>query len=343
MIRHQTLALADLPVQVWQIKESADAELELICAWLAETRPDLEHALARYGGVLLRGFDALRDSASFERALLACGCVLMDYTGGTSPRKSAGGRVYTATEVPGSYSIPLHQEMSYIEGSPARIAFFCERPAAAGGQTTVADMRAVTASIDTSVAERFVSRGGIQLRRNLPLPQFAQGRPGVPKPWTEVFNTEDESEAERQVLQRGWRCEWQNDGSMTLWQEVRLATRRHPDTGDDVWFNQVHIFAPAAALAWARKDGRVEMVERLEHALRENPDQVDRFVFADGEEIADADALYLYELMERAAVPVQWERGDLLLLDNILIGHGRRSFEGARRVLTGLVGGSADA
>jgi hypothetical protein len=90
-------------------------------------------------------------------------------------------------------------------------------------------------------------------------------------------------------------------------------------------------------VAWARKDGRTEMAERIESARREAPDRIDRFVFADGSEIADADALHVYETIERHAVPIRWERSDFLILDNILAAHGRRQFGGARRVLAGLI------
>jgi alpha-ketoglutarate-dependent taurine dioxygenase len=35
-------------------------------------------------------------------------------------------------------------------------------------------------------------------------------------------------------------------------------------------------------------------------------------------------------------VDVDWRAGDLLLIDNVLVGHGRRSFTGQRRVLVAM-------
>ncbi|WP_281425855.1 TauD/TfdA family dioxygenase [Polymorphospora rubra] len=35
---------------------------------------------------------------------------------------------------------------------------------------------------------------------------------------------------------------------------------------------------------------------------------------------------------------VTWRAGDLLLIDNVLTAHGRRSFEGTRRVLVAMSG-----
>ena len=325
------------PVAVWRVTQGGDADRASVCDWLHERREAIDRQLLATGGVLIRGFTALRDAADFQAALNATGATLMDYVGGTSPRKQVAGSIVTATEVPGTYSIPMHQEMSYTDGAPARIAFFCETPPHEGGETTVGDMRALTRDIDAGVRERFRAAGGLQLCRNLPLPEHVHSRPGVPKPWTEVFATTDRDEAGRQATARGWRWEWHADGLMRLWQEVRAPMRRHPATGDEVWHNQVHIFAPAAALAWARKDGRTEMAERIAAARREAPELLDRFVFAGGSEIADDDALHLYETFERHAAPVRWERSDVLILDNILAAHGRRRFSGARRVLAGLI------
>jgi hypothetical protein len=339
LIRHDILLSTDLPVAIWKIVEDSDSDLDSVCLWLREQRQALDNAVVTYGGVLLRGFSALRDAESFEHALLAIGADLMDYMGGTSPRKQVAGRIMTATEVPGNYSIPLHQEMSYLDSAPARISFFCEVPPPGGGETTIGDMRVITQRIDASVRERFAMHGGVQLRRNLPLPDQVGQRPGVPKAWTETFGTSDQSEAEAKAHSRGWRTEWLPDGSMTLWQEVRPPMVRHPLTADQVWYNQVHIFAPAAALIWARRDGRSGSASRLEAALRDTPHLLDCFVFADGSQIQDQDVVHVYDTLEREATPLKWERGDMLVLDNILSAHGRRRFTGERRVLTGLIAG----
>jgi alpha-ketoglutarate-dependent taurine dioxygenase len=37
-------------------------------------------------------------------------------------------------------------------------------------------------------------------------------------------------------------------------------------------------------------------------------------------------------------VDVDWNTGDLLVIDNVLVGHGRRPFTGSRRVLVAMTG-----
>ncbi|MFA8359013.1 TauD/TfdA family dioxygenase [Burkholderia ubonensis] len=325
---------------VWRIVAGGAAAQEQISAWLAHERVRVDAAVLRHGAVLIRGFERLANAAAFEAVSGALGNGTMPYIGGTSPRRAVRGNIMTATEVPRDYSIPLHQEMSYTEHFPPRIAFLCVTPAATGGETTVADMRDVTRRIDPAVRARIAERG-LQLRRNLPLPEYVNDRPGVPKAWTEVFATDDRRLAERAATERGWRTEWLADGSLQLWQEVLPAMRRHPLTHDLVWFNQVHIFSPHAALRWARRDGRHALAGRLERALVEHPERLDDVCHGDGTPLDRDDVLHVADVLDAAARPVRWQRGDLLLLDNVLGGHGRRQFEGERLILTALIGTQA--
>jgi TfdA family taurine catabolism dioxygenase TauD len=37
-----------------------------------------------------------------------------------------------------------------------------------------------------------------------------------------------------------------------------------------------------------------------------------------------------------SAVDVNWRTGDLMVIDNVLVGHGRRSYTGPRRILVAM-------
>lgn len=326
---------------VWQVTAGRDAPVADVRDWLADHQELYDEHLHRHGAVLIRGFDRLRTAEDYETVLQAVRGELSSYVGGTSPRRVVRGRIMTATEAPPEYSIPLHQEMSYTAHAPERISFFCVTPATLGGETTVADMRAVTASIGHGLIERFKRKGGLQLRRNLPLPERAGARPGIPKPWTEVFDTTDPLIADQAARARGWRTEWLADGSVHLWQEVLPATRVHPRTGDEVWFNQIHIFDPEASRRWALRDGRRDFAERLESALRTCPHLLDQILHADGSPLDPDDVAHVADVIRCAETPVPWRLGDLLMLDNMLAGHGRRPYGGQRMVLTALLNGTA--
>jgi alpha-ketoglutarate-dependent taurine dioxygenase len=338
MIQFEQGFLGDNPLPiVWQITKGNNASVDEICAWFSVYKPEMDRLLDQHGAILLRGFDTIATAADFERVIGTIAPNLMDYVGGTSPRKAVHGKIMTATELPANYSIPLHQEMAYTHHPPDRIAFFCQVPPSSGGHTTIGDMRTITRRIDPAVRDRFKQKKNVQLRRNLPAEENVGKKPGLPKPWTEVFNTIDRAEVERIASQRGWKAEWLPDGSMYLWQEVHPATRTHPRTGDEVWCNQIHMFTPTASLKWARKDGRLDFAQRLETVLRESPDLLDQVFYSDGTAVDENDILHFFDVMEDAAIPVRWQRSDVLILDNILAAHGRTAFSGQRLIFTALI------
>jgi len=53
--------------------------------------------------------------------------------------------------------------------------------------------------------------------------------------------------------------------------------------------------------------------------------------------IDENDVLHILDLLDDAAIPVSWQRSDVLILDNILAAHGRTAFNGERVILTALI------
>jgi len=316
---------------MWQVVRGADACIEELCNWLAIRRHDVAELICRQGGILLRGFDCLRGASDFHRAVDALGLELMADSSG-APRHEVSG---ATADLAHDYSVPLHQEMVDTGEVPDLVAFFCEVPAPVGGETTVGDMRRITRRIDPDVIERFEKHKGLQLRRGLPPPDTSW--PSHPRSWAEAFGTTDPAEAERIVVKSGWRSEWLNDGSMRLWQDIHPTMRTHPRTGERVWCNQVHRFSPIGMLKRARDDGMEELAKKLETALANAPGQFDRMLHGDGTSVADEDVAHIYDVLAENAIPVKWHRGDLIILDNILVAHGRRIYSGDRRILTALI------
>jgi alpha-ketoglutarate-dependent taurine dioxygenase len=324
------------PFAAFTYAGAAGDSLERLCEELRARREEIAALIHRHGGALLRGFAALDSAEAFQTAVLAMGGAPMEYVGGTSPRSRVTGAVMTATEVPPAYSIPLHQEMSYMIGGPDQIAFWCDTPASGQGYTTLADARRVLAALDPALAERF-RRNGVQLRRTLVSTSQLAMKPGIPKTWNETFQTDDCSAVEQIAAEKGWRAEWLESGALMLWQGVVPGIRRHPVTGEEVWHNQVPIFEPHAALDWARRDGRTEDAGKIAHALHHDPELLDTLVLGEGETISAEDVAAILAALEENTFSFRWEKGDLLVLDNILTMHGRTAFTGTRRLLTMLI------
>ncbi|HEY0525999.1 MAG TPA: TauD/TfdA family dioxygenase [Stellaceae bacterium] len=321
---------------VLQVVRGRDAGIDDIVACLREHKAEIGTLLDRHGALLLRGFDALDSAPRFAAVLDVLASRLLDYVGGTSPRQTVHGQILTATDMPSNYSIPMHQEMSYTASAPDGVAFFCETAPDEGGETTIADARVVTSRISPDVRTRFDAKG-VRLRRTLPTLESVHLKPGVQKPWTEVFATTDRDEVGRIASEKGWEVSWLPDNSVQLWQEILPASKTHPRTAERVWFNQTHVFAPEGTIRWAERDERNEQLAVLRRLLAEHPEMVDGVFHGDGTQVSAEDAEHIWDVHQRSEIPVAWRPSDVLLLDNVLAMHGRRSFRGVRRVLAGLI------
>lgn len=340
MIQHDELLLqgTNVPV-VWQAAAGIrpDVGIDELCEWLKERRDAIEDRIYGHGGILLRGFSCLKEASDFQRVLDILCPHLLDYVGGSAPRKAVRGRIMTTSELPGNCSVPLHQEMAYTNNGPDRVAFFCEIPAPVGGETTVGDMRKVTRRINPALIQRFEDHKGMRIRRNLAPPDKVASRPGIPRAWTVAFGTDDRGEVDEIVKRSGWQNKWLDDGSMELWQEIRPALCTHPRTGERIWYNQLHRFTPIGLLKRAEQDGHEEMVRGLKAAMSEAPHLLDQTFHGDGTPVADEDVVQIFDILAEETVPVQWQRGDVIILDNILVSHGRTRFSGDRKILTALI------
>ena len=62
----------------------------------------------------------------------------------------------------------LHSEMAYMPDFPARIAFFCRKPADVGGETIVADVRGLLAALPESLRSKVEALGIMTVRNFAP-------------------------------------------------------------------------------------------------------------------------------------------------------------------------------
>jgi hypothetical protein len=327
-------AEARMPV-IWNVARGQNVSCEEICEAFSSNLSNIDASLYKHGGLLVRGFDQLRTAEDFERVILEVTPDLRDYIGGTSPRMTVRGKILTATYVPPSWSIPLHQEMAYTQNPPGRITFFCERPAALGGHSTVGDMRLALEKINPAIRRKF-DRFGLQLRRTLPSYQTLHLKPGVQKPWPEVFGVNEPSVVESIVAAKGWRAEWIDGDTLQLWQDLLPAIKNHPVTGEPIWCNQAHFFAPVCMMAWAQEDGRITDYNAIAKARASTPEMLDNIFFGNGEPLPDNDALHVYRVLRKIERPISLKRGDILMLDNLILAHGRTAFTGERSILVAL-------
>ncbi len=284
--------------------------------WIIGNREFIQQQLLQHGGILFRGF-AANSVTEFEDLVKTLSGSLLRYSYRSTPRSEVEGRIYTSTEYPPDQTIPLHNEMSYSRSWPRKIWFYSVKTAEQGGETPIADSRKVYQRLSPTVQDRFRDKGVMYVRNY---------GSGLDLPWQDVFNTDNVAEVERHCEEAGIEYEWRSQDRLRT-RQICAAIRQHPETGEVLWFNQAHLFH----ISSLRPDLRRSLLEDLTE--EELPRQA---FYGDGAPIADADLAEIRQAYDDVEVAFPWDEGDLLLLDNMLIAHGRRPFEGQRKVLVGM-------
>lgn len=291
--------------------QPAIAELNLV-TWAGSHRDLISQHLRQVGGLLFRNFQ-VKGAAEFEQFVQMIGGPLLTYSYGSTPRTQVQGQIYTSTEYPADQSIPLHNEMAYSRNWPMKIAFFCVQPAASGGITPIADSRRVCQRLDPVLRDRLQARQIMYVRNY---------GGGLDLSWQQVFQTQDKVQVEAYCREAQIEWEWQGDRLTT--RQVCQAIATHPETGEAVWFNQAHLFHISSLKS------SVQAVLRSGGVLPRNA------YYGDGSEIEPTVLDAIRQAYAAETIRFPWQAGDILLLDNMLIAHGRDPFQGNRTVLVGM-------
>ena len=306
----------------------------------------LDDQLRTRGMALLRGF-GLTTAGAFEAAARAVEPGLKNEYLGTSPRDARTPYVFSASELPPYYPIPQHNEMSFLGDPPRRLMFGCLVAARRGGETPLADMRAVAAGLDAGVRDRF-ARKGIRIIRNYGGPSGA-GRFDLwqLKRWDEVFQTTDRAVVEAKCAAEKVYTDvrWGPGDRLRLVSEHE-ALRAHPHSGAPVWFNHSQVFHLSSApselrrvfdkthelrtFAWWRL--AQAMVAVRKRVVRPD-DQAMHCTHRDGSEIAGEDLEAVREEIWKRMIATPWQAGDMVVIDNFAVSHGRLPYHGPREVV----------
>mgnify|MGYP001796093560 CR=1 FL=1 len=99
----------------------------------------------------------------------------------------------------------------------------------------------------------------------------------------------------------------------------------HPVTGERVWFNHAHLFH-VSSLGSDRRDDLLGVANELPRNA----------YYGDGSPIDERDLDQIRGAYDSQTVAFSWQKEDILLVDNMLVSHGRRPYRGSRKIVVAM-------
>jgi alpha-ketoglutarate-dependent taurine dioxygenase len=284
--------------------------------WTKANAQTIEALLAEHGALLFRNF-SFSGVGQFEECARALVPELIEYGERSSPRTRLSAGIYSSTDHPPDQPIVLHNEQSYTLNWPMKLWFFCAHPPDDGGRTPLADSRKIYQRLAGHIVERFTRKQVLYIRNY---------GAGLGLSWQEAFQTGDELEVARQCRRVGIDLEWKSGGRLQT-RQVRPAVRKHPRTGEMVWFNHAYFFHPSS-LQQSAREAMLAVVD--EEELPYNT------FYGDGSRIEPSVLDEIWRAYYEETVSFPWQQHDLLLVDNMLVAHGRESYRGRRKIVVAM-------
>ena len=303
------VTMQPLPCGVLTVAPNRD-KVDLV-AWAKEQRATLQQKLSQQGALLFRGF-SIATAKDFEQVAEAiCPDLFGEY--GDLPRTGVSDKVYGSTPYPEDKAILFHNESSHLQQWPMKIWFCCLQPSQQGGETPIVDCRQIYQSLSPEVRDRIQEKQLMYVRNYIK---------GLDVNWQDFFHTTDRQVVEQRCQAVGVEWEWlEEDGLQT--RQVRPAVVRHPHTGEWVVFNQLQLHH----LSYLDAPTQASLLSLF------GEDRLPRQVYyGDGSPIEPAVLDALQTAYKQAEKMFTWQQGDILMLDNMLMAHGRNPYVGPRKI-----------
>ena len=293
------------------------AERQSLTDFISSHKRGITHQVETHGAVLFRGFE-IDTAEKLDEVVAAYGEPGFTYEKSLSNavRINLTPRVFTANEAPPDVSIYLHHEMAQTPLYPSKLFFGCLLAPEVGGATPICRSDWVLDRLkqeQPGLVKAFRDKGVTytNIMPAEPDPESGQGRS-----WKDTLSAKTKKAAEARLKELGYSWEWQKDGSLRA-TTPRLDAIRSLGDQEETFFNQLI----AAFRGW--EDKRNDPAKSVTHG--------------DGSAI-DVNALNrAIEIADELTYDLSWQTGDVVLVDNFRVMHGRRPYEGKRKVVASLV------
>ncbi|MEL7537068.1 MAG: TauD/TfdA family dioxygenase [Pseudomonadota bacterium] len=311
----QTVAVTDQqqePSVFPLVYQATDTDVDAFVNWISDNHQRVLDESAEHGAILFRGVPITTDQ-DFDRVVRAFGIDNFTYRESLSNavRINRTDRVFTANEAPPDVSIYLHHEMAQTPIFPGKLFFFCEKAAEELGATPLCRSDKLYDALVRETPGFLADCERLGVRYSNTMPAEDDAASGQGRSWRSTLSVEDKAAAEAKLKDLGYDWVWEADGSLRATTPVLPAVRTLP-SGRKVFFNQLI----AAYRGW------------------QNPDRA--LSFGDGSPLPSTAMDRVCTLAEELCFDLAWQTGDVAIVDNYVVMHGRRPFRGTRRVLVAL-------
>ncbi|KAJ6848856.1 clavaminate synthase-like protein [Iris pallida] len=273
--------------------------------WVSQT-------LQEHGAILFRGF-GICCAEDFSRVIMALGWDEFRYTGvAGADRIKLAERVYTASGIPLDTMITFHHEMAMMRNFPRRVLFFGQQPAAAGGQTSFIPSNILVEKLQEEmpeVVEKFEQDGIIYTLHTKSKYIGTSTIDTECTVWQRMLKTTNLVEAEKRALEM-LNCDkvkFNNDGSADFTYQMKPIRK----------YNNKRVM-------WPR-------LKSYEIGDRETI-----VTYGDGSPIPSEAIETIEKIYEENCVDINWQKGDIVLVDNLTVQHARRPGKPPRVVLVSI-------
>ena len=290
--------------------------LDEAVAWVAARRGELLELATRHGAVLLRGF-AVSTANDFDAIVAALSLANFPYRKSLSNavRINRTERVFSANEAPPEAKILFHHEMAQTPLYPKWIIFSCEVAPTEGGATPLCRSDVLYERL-ALICPQFVAdceAKGLRYTNVMPGENDAQSSMG--RSWKSTLGVESLDAAEVRLRELNYSWEWLANDCLKATTPTLPAVFDFGD-GRKSFLNQLI----AAFCGWS--DRRNDASDAIRHG--------------DGSKLDTAAVMTAAKIADELAFDHNWQVGDVVIVDNRVTMHARRSFVGTRKVLASL-------
>ncbi|WBC01099.1 TauD/TfdA family dioxygenase [Micromonospora sp. WMMA1976] len=273
----------------------------------------IRDAVADRGALLLRGRPPAGPTGAATTAdQLFPGETVMDT--GEHPEVEDREALYRPVPFAPEQTLLWHHENSFNAVFPHVLMFVCQIPASSGGGTTIVDSRLVYQDMPATDTAALAAHGVRYTRLSAP---------HAGRTWQQLYGTDDPAVARSRAAEADETLSIDGDRATIVAERPAFLPSAH----GLVWFNQLLHWHPAALPEDLSRLVRTGVVPTFRNCQ-----------YGNGDDIDDEVVRRLLDAYRDREFVVDWQAGDILLVDNTVFAHGRRPFRGPREHFVRMLG-----